>query len=396
MSQQLDPLAIVNTPPTKEDPRPSPNYSGVNAGMLEQARLSGGGFGVGQDFVKNDLAQRANTSAMRGVDFGIGEDLRQVQNLGGTARFVDTELGGQYRSNLASGGQADLNALLDQGTAGRLNQAGLQGVYEQDMYKGYRYEPSTGKYVYYDNTPSMLDVAIPALIKAGVMGAATGGLGGALSGSLGVSAGVGKALASAGLNAMFGEDINLENTVKNLASAYGMEKLNELTGIISTGSEFADDVLKNTVGSIAKGEDPKKAVLSSLLKQGAEAAGDFFDLGDTEDSILAGLSDFDKEYLQPVKNAVEEALGVDFSEAYDVVKGDVDKLLDMVPDSVKNVVEGFAKYKLQEAVGGSTGQPQGQAVAGVPTLSNPLMFDTGSNLTEYETLDNNLLQSLRI
>ena len=368
--------------------------------MLEQARLSGGGFGVDQGFVKNDLAQRDATSEKRGFEFGVGEDLRQVQNLGGAPRFVDTELGGQYRSNLASGGQADLNALLDQETAGRLNEAGLQGVYEQDMYKGYRYEPSTGKYVYYDNTPSMLDVAIPALIKAGVMGVATGGLGGALSSGLGVSAGIGKAIASTGLNAMFGEDINLENTVKNIASAYGMEKLNDLTGLIATGSEFADDVLKNTVGSIVKGEDPKKAVLSSLLKQGAEAAGDFFDLGDTEDSILAGLSDFDKEYLQPVKNAVEEALGVDFSEAYDSVKGNVDELLAMVPDSVKNTVEGFAKYKLQEALGGSVGQStggmEGQSFASMPTFSNPLLEGADSKLTEYESLDNNLLQSLRI
>ena len=400
MSQQLDPLAIVNTPPTKEDPRPAPSYAGVNAGLLEQARLSGGGFGVDQGFVKNDLAQRDATSEKRGFEFGVGEDLRQVQNLGGAPRFVSTELGGLHRSNLASGGQADLTALLDQETAGRLNEAGLQGVYEQDMYKGYRYEPSTGKYVYYDNTPSMLDVAIPALIKAGVMGVATGGLGGALSSGLGVSAGIGKAIASTGLNAMFGEDINLENTVKNIASAYGMEKLNDLTGLIATGSEFADDVLKNTVGSIVKGEDPKKAVLSSLLKQGAEAAGDFFDLGDTEDSILAGLSDFDKEYLQPVKNAVEEALGVDFSEAYDSVKGNVDELLAMVPDSVKNTVEGFAKYKLQEALGGSVGQStggmEGQSFASMPTFSNPLLEDADSKLTEYESLDNNLLQSLRI
>ena len=400
MSQQLDPLAIVNTPPTKEDPRPAPSYAGVNAGLLEQARLSGGGFGVDQGFVKNDLAQRDATSEKRGFEFGVGEDLRQVQNLGGAPRFVDTELGGLHRSNLASGGQADLTALLDQETAGRLNEAGLQGVYEQDMYKGYRYEPSTGKYVYYDNTPSMLDVAIPALIKAGVMGVATGGLGGALSSGLGVSTGIGKAIASTGLNAMFGEDINLENTVKNIASAYGMEKLNDLTGLIATGSEFADDVLKNTVGSIVKGEDPKKAVLSSLLKQGAEAAGDFFDLGDTEDSILAGLSDFDKEYLQPVKNAVEEALGVDFSEAYDSVKGNVDELLAVVPDSVKNIVEGFAKYKLQEALGGSVGQStggmEGQSFASMPTFSNPLLEDADSKLTEYESLDNNLLQSLRI
>lgn len=187
----LDPLEVVNTPPLKQ----TPSYSNVNTGMLEKERLSGGGFSVGQDFVNRDLAQRDVTSQMRGVDFGIGEDLRQVQNLGGTPRFVSTELGGLHRSNLASGGQADLNALLDQGTAGRLSEIGLQGVYEQDMYKGYRYEPSTGKYVYYDNTPSMLDVAIPALIKTGITAAVTAGLGSALGGAMGSSI-AGKATAA--------------------------------------------------------------------------------------------------------------------------------------------------------------------------------------------------------
>ena len=191
----LDPLTIVNTPPLQEEPKTSPNYSGVNVGMLEQSRLSGGGFGVGQDFVNRDLAQRGITSERQGVDFGIGEDLRQVQNLGGTPRFVDTALGGQYRSNLASGGQADLNALLDQGTANRLNEIGLQGVYEQGEYKGYKYNPTTGQYDYYDNTPSMIDTAMPALIKQGITMALTAGVGSALGGVMGSSI-AGKATAA--------------------------------------------------------------------------------------------------------------------------------------------------------------------------------------------------------
>ena len=395
----LDPLAIVNTPPTKQSTRPSENYSGVNVGLLEQARLANNNFGVSQEFVQNDLAQRKATEQNRGFEFGIGEDMRQVQNLGGTPRFVDTALGGQYRSNLASGGQADLKSLVDQETASRLGDIGLQGTYEQNMYKGYKYSPTTGKYEYYDNTPSMLETVAPALIKAGVLGVATGGLGGALSSGLGVSTGIGKALASTGLNALFGEDLNLENTVKNLASAYGMEKLSEFSDVLSTGSEFVDDILKNTVGSIAKGEDPKKAVLTSILKQGAQSAADFFDLGDTEDSLLAGLSDFDKEYLQPIKNAVEDSLGIDFSEAFDAVKGDVDELLAVIPEPVKDLIEGYAKYKLGETTGAFSGGlsqgTQGQSLADASTLSNPLLYVNDSELTNYESLDNNLLQKMQ-
>ena len=353
MTQRLDPLEIVNTPPPQEDPRPTPKYSGVNVGMLEQARLKGNGFGVSQDFVQTDQAQRSADRENQAFMFGIGEDLRQEQAKGGAPRFVETALGDVQRSNLASGGTADLGQYVDQGTANRLQQTGLQGVYEQDIYKSYRYNPTTGEYDYHDNTPSLLEQMAPELVKGALLGIATGGIGGALSSSLGVSTGIGKTLASTGLNAMFGEDIDLENTVKNLASAYGMEKLSELSDVIATGSEFADGVIKDSIGSLVKGEDPGKAVLKSILKQGADEAADFFDLGDTEDSILAGLSDFDKEYLQPVKDAVEEALGVDFSEAYDEVKGDVDELLDLVPEKVKGLIEGFAKYKLQDSLGQS-------------------------------------------
>lgn len=398
MTQRLDPLEIVNTPPPEEDPRPStPKYSGVNVGLLERARLEGDGFGVSQEFVKADQAQRSADRENQAFMFGIGEDLRQEQAKGGAPRFVETALGDVQRSNLASGGTADLGQYVDQGTANRLQQMGLQGVYEQDMYKGYKYNPNTGQYDYYDNTPSLLEQLAPELVKGAILGVATGGMGGFLSNSLGVSANVGKALASAGFNAMFG-DTNLEDTIKGVASAYGLEQLTELSDVVATGSDFLDGVLKDSVGSIVKGKDPGKAVLTSILKQGAESASDFFDLGDTEDSILAGLSDFDKEYLQPVKNAVEEALGVDFSEAYDAVKGDVDELLAVVPDEVKDLVEGFAKYKLQEALGGTTGTAQGggQMIASAPTISNPLLEVKSPELTQYESLDNNLLQQLRI
>jgi hypothetical protein len=217
-----DPIAIVNAP--------AQNYSNVGVGMLEQARLSGDGFSVGQDFVNKDLAQRENTSERRGFEFGIGEDARQVQSLGGTPRFVATDLGGQYRSNLASGGNADLRALLDQETAGRLGDMGLQGVYEQDEYKGYKYNPSTGKYDYYDSTPSTFEQYAPVLIKAGITTALTAGVGGALAGSslvTGVAGGnaavagaIGQGVASGAMTAIQGgegKDI-LKSTILGAAS----------------------------------------------------------------------------------------------------------------------------------------------------------------------------------
>jgi len=379
MTQRLDPLEIVNTPPPEEDPRPTgmvtqanPN---VNFNTLQQARLAGNDtFSVGEDVQKNIQQSRQRLNDEEGFMFGIGEDQREVYS---DDPFVTTPFGVQR----AAGPQGRLLEAQDAQTTNMLRAQGLEPVYQIDKYRRYVYDINEGDYRYEDNTPSMFDQALPALIKAGVIGTATGGLGGALSSGLGVSTGVGKAIASTGLNAMFGEDIDLNNTLKNVAMSYGMDKLGDLTETFNTGNDFTDSLLKDTVGSVAQGKDPKEAVLKSLLKQGGDYVADALNLGEAEDSFLATLSDIDKEYLQPVKDYVEEALGVDFSEAYDEIKDDVDGFLDKVPDQVKDLLEGFAKFKLGEAIGipqggatgstGSTGYEEDPLDLVTVTLDNP-------------------------
>ena len=396
----LDPLAVVNTPALRPEENTgttaTPDYSGLSAQALQNRRLAGGSFSIDPalaEKIKNSRETMA--SDLGAVEFGIGEDLfvDEKQNQG----YITTASGAPVRNNNIG----RLTEAQDANTATLLGQQGLQYDYKQDEYKGYRYNPNTGQYDYYDNTPSYFDQYAGALVKAGIMGVATAGLGGALASSSALSGfspamagAIGKAAASTGLSAFMGDDVDLESTVKNLASAYGMEQLTGLSDVIDTGSEFADNILKDTVGSIATGKDPKEAVLSSLLEQAGNYASDFLDLGDTEDSILAGLSDFDKEYLQPIKNYVEDALGVDFSEAFDEIKDDVDGFLAQVPDSVKDVVEGFVKIKLGEATGssGSTG-----STAQYASLGNTLLQPSpDKGPVDYKDLTGNLLKNLVI
>jgi hypothetical protein len=178
----LDPLEVVNTPPLKQ----TPSYSNVNTGMLEKERLSGGGFSVGQDFVNRDLAAREQGAEQTAFTFGIGEDV---------AGYDKDYLSGDFADRINMSGQNQLQQNLDVGTEQRLGALGLQRVYEQDKYKGYKYNPTTGDYDYYDNTPSMIDTAMPVLIKQGITMAVTAGLGSALGGAMGSSI-AGKATAA--------------------------------------------------------------------------------------------------------------------------------------------------------------------------------------------------------
>lgn len=231
MSPTPDPLEIVNkpsvstvgqsgspglntTPPPPtgmlaQQEQPSADYSNITVRDLEAARLGGNPFSVGQDFINRDQEAREADLSSDELRFktGIGEDVRQVMNPGGTPRFVETALGEQYRSNLASGGEADLRNLVDQGTANRLGELGLQGVYEQDEYRGYKYNPSKGVFDYYDNSPSLLEQAVPALIKTGIMTAATGGLAAGISAATGVGTGVATGVATGGMTLAQGGDV---------------------------------------------------------------------------------------------------------------------------------------------------------------------------------------------
>ena len=193
MAVPADPITdAIQSVQTAESP--TANYSNMTWEDLEEQRLSGGDFSLGKDFVALDQASREADSTDQGLLFeaGLGEDLRQDYDPNN--QFTTGAMGEVTRS----GQQADFKNLIDQGTVNRLAEQGLQANYAQDKYKGYRYNPTTGEYDYYDNTPSAIEQAAPALIKAGVIAAATAGLGSALAGSSAVTgvAGANTALAN--------------------------------------------------------------------------------------------------------------------------------------------------------------------------------------------------------
>lgn len=283
MTANLDPLAIV------ADDEPQQNYSGVNFGTLQQQRLAGQDpFSVSEGLASQIRQDRGQIKETQGFEFGIGEDIERT-DLQDT-NFTTTALGNVKRSGALTG----LEELQDAGTANMLRAQGLEPVYEQTMYKGYRYNPESGQYDFYDNTPSMLETAVPLLIKAGVMGAATGGLGGALSSGTGISTGLGKALASAGLRGMFGEDMNLENIAKDYISAEAFKGIDEIIGGIDTGYDSVNAIVKKAGGDIIRGKDPKQAILGAVLKN-----------AELPESVAEFGRNFDEKYLQPLKDTLE-------------------------------------------------------------------------------------------
>lgn len=196
-----DPLAIVANPST-----PATNNNELvaqqanqelDARVLEESRLAGNDpFTVNTELAEQIRQDRQQTDLTQAPIFGVGEDKFQDerQNRG----FIQTALG----ENVRASDQGRLTALLDAGTASALRAEGFQPVYQKDYYSGYRYNPETGAYDYYDNTPSFLETALPAAMKGVFLSMVTAGLGGAVAGSLGFSSGAGLAGSAAASNAL--------------------------------------------------------------------------------------------------------------------------------------------------------------------------------------------------
>jgi len=480
----LDPLAIVNTPSLQEDPKTSPNYSGINVNTLEQARLSGGGFGLGQDFIQRDLASRGQDTERTAFTFGIGEDV---------AGYDKDYLSGDFADRISMSGQGQLQQNLDEGTGQRLGALGLQRVYEQGEYKGYKYNPTTGQYDYYDNTPSMIDTAMPALIKQGITMALTAGVGSALGGVMGSSI-AGKATA-AGISSLaqgkspqealmsaatvgFGEyakgvqvaasaadatdaikntaqtldtirktvnvaqAVSSGNTVGAIFGGMDLMGLPSVTNMVSDkltelfpDSDFLTnpDNLQAVSNSLTKfgtklasGEAPEKALASAMWdyvqSDGAMPSLDIdIDLGEgwdtpewlrqvdsealrpIKEAIVAGYQEVNDKVLNPIQEIGSAAAGV-VREAGRDVREAVDPLANEVREAGRDVRE-FADensdiiQKGLDTLGGvlgGPGQQGGQRMAAMPTLNNSLMSIEGPELTQYESLNNNLLQQLRI
>ena len=235
----------------KEEPiQPVQDFSGTTWQDLEAKRLSGETFGVDPSFVQKDLAAREQGAEREAFTFGINEDV---------AGYDKDYLSGDFADRINMSGQEQLKQNLDVGTEQRLGAMGLQRVYEQDKYKGYEYNPTTGEYDYYDNTPSMIDTAMPVIIKTAITAAVTAGLGGTLTSTLGVSNTTGAALASGAVSAAQGGD--LEEVVTSALSAgfaeevKGLQTAAEAVGATKEVIAFAD-----TMKNIQTGIDLVKAV----------------------------------------------------------------------------------------------------------------------------------------
>jgi hypothetical protein len=311
MTQNLDPLEIVNRPSTGQQ-----QATGNNMLLtLEQARLSGNPFSVGDDFVQSDLSQRELTRELQAPIFGVGEDLEVQQARGGTPRFVETDLGGMFRSNIESGGEADLRQLLDQGTANRLEGIGLQGRYEQDEYRGYNYNPETGQYDYYDYTPSLIEQAAPALIKAGLITAATAGLGGAISAATGLGTGASTGLATGTMTLAQGGDVK-DAVINGLTAGIGAE-IKTLNSAIKAGTAtnemIATAEILNDVKNVA---NLAQAVDSGNVIQGIVSGVDLAGLGSVKNVVGQGVNAVagDSEFFTNNSDAITEGVVSVFEE----------------------------------------------------------------------------------
>lgn len=263
-------------------------YSGIGIKELEAARLSGNPFTVNNAGLQESINQgKANLDESSGVLFGVGEDVS-----GYDKKYV----GGDIADRNQFSAQGQLTNAGEELTDSALNQVGLQRNYAQDKYKGYTYNNETGQYDYYDNTPSKLEQAAPALIKAGVMMTATAGFGSALGGSAmlsgmstATSSAIGNAVAAGAMSAAQGGD--LKDVVKNAA-------LGGLGGYVKGAREAAEaaQAAAGVIGATAEAADTARALQSSL-----EVA------TKVQDVVKLGQAVASKDILGVIKNGLSVA-----------------------------------------------------------------------------------------
>ena len=244
------------------------DYSSMTWEDLEEQRLAGGGFSLGSDFVAQDQAAREADLTDQGLMFqaGLGEDLFQDYNP--NDQFTTGAMGDVLRS----GNQADFKNLIDQGTVNRLAAIGLQADYKQDEYKGYRYNPETGAYDYYDNTPSMIEQLAPDIVKTAILGVATAGAGSALAsssavtgiagGSTAASSAIGHGIAGSLSSAIQGGD------TKDILLGGALGALGGYTEGLQTDLANAQDNLTN-LSNIAQSNIAGEALIAQTQIAGA-------------------------------------------------------------------------------------------------------------------------------
>lgn len=176
---------------------------------------------------------------------------------------------------------------------------------------------------------------------------------------------------------------------------------------------------------LASGSDPQKALASAMWdyvqSDGALPSLDIdINLGEgwdtpewmrqidsealrpIKEAIVAGYQEVNDKVLNPIQEIGSAAAGV-VREAGRDVREAVDPLANEVRGVGRDVRE-FANdnsdaiQKGLDVLGGvlgGQGQQGGQRMASMPTLSNPLLYVNDSELTNYESLDNNLLQKMQ-
>ena len=161
--------------PVKPQPQPSlfTEQQPLSAQQLKQMRDAGETFTLADPLAQAIQGERDKLREERGFEFGIGEDMFEVYQ---DDPVIDSPFGGD---RLMGGAEGRLRMAQDEETLGRLTQLGYEPEYKLNEFQGFRFDPESMSYEYYDVSPDQTG----QLIKGGILAVATAGVGNAIAGS---------------------------------------------------------------------------------------------------------------------------------------------------------------------------------------------------------------------
>ena len=145
----------------------------LSAQQLKQMRDAGETFTLADPISQAIQSERDKLREERGFEFGIGEDMFEVYQ---DDPVIDSPFGGD---RLMGGAEGRLRMAQDEETLGRLTQLGYEPEYKLNEFQGFRFDPESMSYEYYDVSPDQTG----ELIKGGILAVATAGVGNAIAGS---------------------------------------------------------------------------------------------------------------------------------------------------------------------------------------------------------------------
>jgi hypothetical protein len=246
----------------------------LSAQQLKQMRDAGETFTLADPIAQAIQSERDKLREERGFEFGIGEDMFEVYQ---DDPVIDSPFGGD---RLMGGAEGRLRMAQDEETLGRLTQLGYEPEYKLNEFQGFRFDPESMSYEYYDVSPDQTG----QLIKAGILAVATAGVGSAIAGSSalagmstaaqtaigqGIAAGAstaiqggdtGDILKSAVLGGVSGAVQGLEVDLDAATTAGNVAKANEIASTLNVVENVKNtiDVVKavesgNVLGAISSG-----------------------------------------------------------------------------------------------------------------------------------------------